>query len=188
MDFEITNYKDIVIPLEKILQIFLALIKTGYVAFTKKNLVLTQGKELFDEYCSKIHTYLTYDNMIKLYYLYKKAESEQKKSADKRTPVPYYMVGFLGTLIGEKTSENIQPSLNILFNDRKIFLEGYKYLSAICKSYRRMYEIQHNAEGVGEYHIMIKRPIDEKSLDISINNVDDVGVWEYVKEWKKYNG
>lgn len=186
-DYKISNYKDIVISLEKILQIFLALMKTGYVAFTKKNLVLTQGKELFDNYSSKIHKYLTYDNMIKLYYFYKKAEGEQKKSTDKRTPIPYYMVGFLGTLIGEKTSENIQASLNAFFNDGEIFLEGYKYLTAICKSYRRIYEIQHSVEGTGEYHIMIKRPIDEKSLDIAINNVDDVGVWKYVNKWKNYN-
>lgn len=47
MDYEIKNYKDICLSLEKLLQVFLALIKTGYVAFTKKNLVLAQGKEPF---------------------------------------------------------------------------------------------------------------------------------------------
>lgn len=185
LDYGITNYSDICFSLEKLLQVFLALIKTGYIAFTKKNLVLAQGKELFDEYCSNIHSYLTYDNMIKLYYLYKKAEYEQKKiSVDKRTPIPYYMIGFLGTLIGDKTGENIQKSLDSLFSDKNTCLEAYKYLSAICKNYRRMYENEHSTDGSGDYNVMIKRPIDERCLNLAIGIVDDFGEWETVKQWR----
>lgn len=185
LDYGLTNYSDICVSLEKLLQVFLALIKTGYIAFTKKNLVLAQGKELFDQYCSNIHSYLTYDNMIKLYYLYKKAEYEQKKiSVDKRTPIPYYMIGFLGTLIGDKTGENIQKSLDALFDDKNTCLEAYKYLSAICKNYRRMYEKEHSADGSGDYNVMIKRPIDEGSLNLAIGIVDDFDTWETIKQWR----
>ncbi len=186
LDYGITNYSDICVSLEKLLQVFLALIKTGYIAFTKKNLVLAQGKELFDEYCSNIHSYLTYDNMIKLYYFYKKAEYEQKKiSVDKRTPIPYYMIGFLGTLIGEKTGDNLQSSLDILFADKSSCLEAYKYLSTICKNYRRTYEMQHASDGSGEYNVMIKRPIDEKCLRFAIDTADDSNTWETIKKWRK---
>lgn len=185
MDYEIKNYKDICLSLEKLLQVFLALIKTGYVAFTKKNLVLAQGKELFDEYCSNIHLYLTYDNMIKLYYLYKKAEYEQKKiSIDKRTPIPYYMIGFLGTLIGEKTPENLRSSLDALFKDRDTCLEGYKYLSNLSKHYRRTYEMQHSKDGSGDYNVMIKRPIDEACLNFAIGTTDDGNTWKTIKLWR----
>ncbi|CDA18783.1 abortive phage infection [Ruminococcus sp. CAG:488] len=185
--YGITSYSDICVPLEKLLQVFLAFIKTGYVAFTKKNLVLVQGKELFDEYCSNIHSYLTCDNMIKLYYFYKTAEHEQKKdSIDKRTPIPYYMIGFLGTLIGEKNSENIQASLNALFGDKDTCHEAYKYLRAICKNYRRMYESAHIMDGSGDYNTMIKKPIDESCLKLAIGNVDDFG-WESIKQWRNYN-
>lgn len=182
LDYEITNYSDICVPLEKLLQVFLALIKTGYIAFTKKNLVLAQGKELFDDYCSNIHSYLTYDNMIKLYYFYKKAEYEQKKSADKRTPIPYYMVGFMGSLIGDKTGKNMQTSLNALFANKNTCLEAYKYLSAICKNYRRMYE--NRTDGSGDYNVMIKRPIDESCLNLAIGIVDDFDTWESIKQWR----
>ena len=185
LDYGITNYSDICVSLEKLLQVFLALIKTGYIAFTKKNLVLAQGKELFDEYCSNIHLYLTYDNMIKLYYFYKKAEYEQKKiSIDKRTPIPYYMIGFLGTLIGDKTGENIQKSLDALFADKNTCFEAYKYLSAICKNYRRMYEKEHSIDDSGDYNVMIKRPIDEICLDLAIGIVDDFDTWETIKRWR----
>ncbi len=181
LDYKITNYSDICVSLEKLLQVFLALIKTGYVAFTKKNLVLAQGKELFDDYCSNIHSYLTYDNMIKLYYFYKKAESEQKNSDDKRTPIPYYMIGFLGTLIGDKNGENIQTSLDALFANTNTCLDAYKYLSAVCKNYKRMYE----KDVIGDYNLMIKRPIDEKCLETAIGIVDDFDKWETVKCWRK---
>lgn len=140
IEYGITNYSDICIPLEKLLQVFLAVMKSGYIAFTKKNLVLKQGKELFDNYCSKIHDYLTVDNMIKLYYFYKKAEHEQKKSEDKRTPIPYYVIGFLGTLIGEKNNENLKNSLDIIFENKEKCNETYRYLVAISKNYRRTYE------------------------------------------------
>lgn len=187
LDYGITNYSDICVSLEKLLQVFLALIKTGYVAFTKKNLVLAQGKELFDDYCSNIHSYLTYDNMIKLYYLYKKAEYEQKKiSVDKRTPIPYYMIGFLGTLIGDKTSENLQSSLDALFKDKTTCLEGYKYLSNVSKHYRRTYEMQHSTDGSGDYNVMIKRPIDEACLNFAIGTTDDGNAWNTIKEWRKF--
>lgn len=185
LDYGITNYADICVSLEKLLQVFLALIKTGYVAFTKKNLVLAQGKELFDDYCSNIPSYLTCDNMIKLYYLYKKAEYEQKKiSIDKRTPIPYYIIGFLGTLIGEKTSENLHSSLDALFKDKNTCLEGYKYLSNVSKHYRRIYEMKHSTDGSGDYNIMIKRPIDEACLNVAIGITDDGNTWNTIKEWR----
>lgn len=74
LDFSIVNFSDICIPLEKLLQVFLAMMKTGYFAFTKKNQILKQNGEVFENYCLQIHNYLTIDNMIKLYYMYKKAE------------------------------------------------------------------------------------------------------------------
>lgn len=185
LDFEITTYSGICISLEKLLQVFLALIKTGYVAFTKKNLILAQGKELFDNYCLNIGSYLTCDNMVKLYYLYKKAEVEQKKSGDKRTPIPYYMIGFLGTLIGEKTGENLQSSLDAIFESKTTCTEAYRYLSAISKNYRRTYEKERNSDGSGEYNLMIKRPIDESCLKFAIDSVDEIGDWETIKNWRK---
>ena len=72
----------------------MALLKTGYFAFRKKNEVLKQNGEIFETYCLQIHKYLTIDNMIKLYCLYKKAEFERGQSPDKRTPIPYYIIGF----------------------------------------------------------------------------------------------
>lgn len=185
IDCYLSNFTDICIQLEKLLQVFTAFIKTGYFAFTKKNLVLKQGGELFDTYCSQIHNYLTVDNMIKLYCLYKKAETERKESTDKRTPIPYYIIGFLGTLIGDINSDNIQLSLNYIFSDKKICREAYKYLVAITKNYKRTYEKSHTGDNEGDYNVMIKKPIDKASLSFAIDSVNDIGDWETVSDWVK---
>lgn len=186
-DLSVSN---ICIPLEKLLQVFIAFVKNGYMAFTKKNLVLAQGKEIFDLYCSNIHSYLTVENMIKIYYVYnvyKRAEYEQKKSEDKRTPIPYYIIGFMGSLIGEKNSDNIQKALNSIFSSKECFEENYRYLSNICKFYRMNYERDHKNDGSGEYNIMIKRPIDESALHFSIETAEGINEWVYVKKWRSAN-
>lgn len=184
LDFSIINYSDICIPLEKLLQVFLAMMKTGYFAFAKKNQILKQNGEIFENYCLQVHNYLTIDNMIKLYYMYKKAEQERVHSLDKRTPIPYYIIGFLGELIGEKSAENIQEKLNYIFSDTCIFVETYKYLVAITKSYKRTYEKDITP---GDYNNMIKKPIDEAALTYSIGLADDLCDWNYVKNWRNNN-
>lgn len=181
MDIVIVNYTDICIPLEKLLQVFLALMKTGYFAFTKKNQILKQNGEIFEKYCLQIHNYLTIDNMIKLYCLYKKAENERVQTKDKRTPIPYYIIGFLGELIGEKNTDNIQEKLNYIFGDSRVFAEAYKYLVAITKNYKRTYE---KDIVPGDYNSMIKKVIDDNVLNYAIGSVDDANDWLYVKNWK----
>ncbi len=184
MNISIVNYSDICIPLEKLLQVFLALIKTGYFAFTKKNQILKQNGEIFENYCLQIHNYLTIDNMIKLYCLYKKAENERKQSSDKRTPIPYYIIGFLGELIGEKNNDNIQEKLNYIFGDVRVFAETYKYLVTITKSYKRTYEKDITP---GDYNSMIKKVIDSNVLNYAVGSTDDLGDWLYVKNWRTIN-
>lgn len=184
MDFPIVNYTDVYIPLEKLLQVFLALMKTGYFAFTKKNQILKQNGEIFESYCLQIHNYLTIDNMIKLYCLYKKAENERMQTKEKRMPIPYYIIGFLGELIGEKSMENIQERLNYIFSDSRIFSEAYRYLTLITKNYKRDYE---RNVVPGDYNSMIKKVIDENVLSYAIEIADDADEWFYVKNWRTQN-
>lgn len=188
VEYYLTGFGDICISLEKLLQVFLAFMKTGYFAFTKKNLVLQQGKEIFDNYSSQIHRFLTVDNMINLYCLYKKAEAEQKESTDKRSLIPYYVIGFLGSLISELTENNIQTALNFIFSNNKVSKEAYKYLVAVSKNYRRAYERAHSNDNDGDYNLMIKRPIEESSLQFAIDSINDIGDWENVKNWAKSKG
>ena len=177
LNYPISKRDDICIPLEKLLQVFLAFVNDGYFAFTKKHLVLRPNHEVFKSYTSRIHDYLNHTNMIKLFCLYKRAENERKKSEDKRTPIPYYVIGFLGELIGERTKENIQSSLNIIFDDKEICDEAYKYLVTLSKVYRNSMKI--------DYNVMIKRPIDENILRQTIGNTNCLPDWKTINKWAK---
>ena len=185
IDVMLATFADIQIPLEKMLQVFIAFVKSGYFAFTKKNLVLKQGNELFDTYCSQIQNYLTIENMINVFCLYKKAENERKTSEDQRTPIPYYVIGFLGSLVDQTSWESIQRSLNRIFSEKAVCSEAYRYLVAISKNYKRSYANNHPDNGEGEYNVMIKRAVEEKLLQFAKENVDDAGSWLYVKQWRK---
>lgn len=178
---QVANFTDLCIPLEKLLQVFLAFMKSGQYAFTKKSEVLKQSGEIFEKYSSHIQDYLTVDLMIRLYFLYKKAEKERLSSeSDKRTPISYYVIGFLGSLLGEKSSSNIQEKLNYIFDDSHIFSEAYKYLTSITKNYKRTYE---KDKSPGDYNTMIKQPIDDSILKYAVDTVSDLGDWTYINNW-----
>ena len=95
------------------------------------------------------------------------------------------MIGFLGDLIGSKTSSNLKNTLDTIFESKETCYQTYKYLSAICKQYRRLYEKDHYYDGSSDYNVMIKRPIDTSCLKFAIGNVDDLDSWPAIKKWRK---
>lgn len=163
----IKNTKDICIDLEKLLQVLLAYIEDGHFGYTKKSLVLKQGSEVFEKISINIQDYLSIDNMIKLYYVYKRAEYEQKHSHDKRTPIPYYVIGFISYhLDGNKTSETMNRQLNNLFNSTpNDFNKIYTYLTKISTRYRERCQ----KYGI-EYNNMIKQKINYEYVREEINS------------------
>lgn len=131
----------------------------------------------------QINNYLTIEMMIKLYCLYKKAEQERAQTDDKRMPIPYYIIGFLGELLGEKTPQNIQEKLEYIFGDEDVFSEMYRYLSVVNSDYTSDYGERMNP---GDYNSMIKKPIDDAIFHYSVdraNNVANVAGWKSVKNW-----
>lgn len=183
LDYSISKLDDICIPLEKLLQVFMALIRDGCFAFTKKYLVLKQDEEIFNSYTSRINDFLTFDDMIKLFCLYKRAENDRKKSDDKRTPTPYYVIGFLGYLIGERDHQNIKTSFGTIFGDREVCDEAYKYLVFLSNVYRSDFFAKNNRD----YTLMIKDPIDEDILRKAIVNANFLQ-WKTIDKWAKSKG
>ncbi len=158
--------KDICIDIEKLLQVILAYVKDGYYGYTKKSNVLNKSSDIFKTITVNIQDYLSIDNMIKLYYVYKRAEQDQKKSDDKRTPIPYYVIGFMSYQIkGEKNSETMNKQLNKIFAlDSDGFNKIYECLCFLSNRYRE--NLQN--EGV-EYNVMIKQKIDDKSIEEAVS-------------------
>ena len=155
--------KDICVDLEKILQICLAFITDGYNAFTKKSSVLKANTEIFKKYSINIQDYLSYENIARLYVLYKKAEYDRKKSEDQRTPIPYYVLGFLSFHISDRTdSLCYNKLLDSVFSKKKEDIELiYKYLVNLSSLYRD--------DAQKDYNVLIKAKIDVELLNKQIN-------------------
>ena len=78
------------------LKVFLAFEKEGFYAFTKGSSVLKSNSAYYKDFSLNIDRLLAIDTMIKLYLLFNKAEADKKISEDSRTPILYYVLGFLG--------------------------------------------------------------------------------------------
>lgn len=152
------NFKaaDLSIELEKLLQVYVALKADGYKAYKSKPEVLKQNSKIYLNYSLKIEHDLSWDNMIKLFLFYKRAESDQKNSEDKKTPIPYYLIGFLNKFI---TKQDVKYS-QFFDADINIINEAYNYLVDLTNLYRAEYFETKNIE----YNNMIKSSIDEDVL------------------------
>lgn len=165
--------KDLQVDLEKMLQICLAFITDGYNAFTKKSSVLKQNTEIFKKYSINIQDYLSFENMIRLYLIFKKAEQDQKTSDDKRTPIPYYVLGFMSYFIKDKNdAESFNRMLNSIFN------AGSDEIKAIYHFLVRLSSLYRKEMGV-DYNVLIKKQIDTAVLDKEIGIAADFMDGEY---------
>ena len=161
LNFKLTQ-KDLCVDLEKILQVSLAFLTDGYNAFTKKSSVLKANTEIFKKYSINIQDYLSYENMIRLYLLFKKSENDRKKSDDQRTPIPYYVLGFLSYHISDRTDiSNYNKILDNIFSKSKEDInEIYDYLVNLSTLYKN--------ECAKDYNVLIKSKIDLEILNKEI--------------------
>lgn len=129
----------------------------------KKSYVLKTDSSIFKNYSINIQDYLSYENIVRLYVLYKLAEKDKKNSEDQRTPIPYYILGFLSYHIKDKEDKNCyNKCLDRLFlNDETTIKKVYKYLVNLCSDYSVYSE--------KDYNVMIKQKIETDKLDKAIN-------------------
>lgn len=168
LEINIEDKKDLFIDLEKLLQVFTAFFKGAGFAYKNKPDLLNKDSSIYNDVSCKMQDYTTFDNLIKLYYLYYKSEKKRKTSEDKRTPIPYYVLGFLGSFIEkEKNLDNIEKLLNKVFSD-KYFTEIFDCLSLLTKKYMR----KCNDQNI-DYNNMIKKHIDEHLLGKAKEDMSD---------------
>lgn len=158
------KFADLSVDLEKLLQIYVALKEDGYKAYKCKPAVLKQDSSTYTKYSLNIDKDLSWDNMIKLYLFYKRAESDRKQSEDKKSPIPYYLLGFLNKLLSR---QNISYSQFFNSSIDKINA-AYQCLSSLTQLYRMNYHDKNKIE----YNNMIKNVIDEDILMKSIQSLE----------------
>jgi hypothetical protein len=159
VNIDISTLTDIMIPLEKLLQVYLAFMTDGYHAYSKKNNILNPQSEYYQKYSLLMHENLTFDNLLRLYVIFKKAEIDKSKSDDKKTPIPYYLIGFLGYFIDNKNYDSLNNFLKNLFAIKKEEIQKiYNYISDLTN----LYKIAYKSAFSEEYNTMIKQKIDLK--------------------------
>jgi hypothetical protein len=163
LNLEISRLSDLFIPIEKLLQVFLAYRLDGYFAYTKKPDLLDASSTYHLDYALKMQDSLTYDQILALWLIYKKAESERRNSEDGKVPIPLYVIGFLSAFIKNKEDkpENFKKFATEFFNLDQATLERvYGFLCDLTSSYKMA--MLH--EKKVEYNEMIKLPIDNEIL------------------------
>ena len=161
--FDIDNMKlnNYMIPLEKLLKVLLAFDKNGYIAFTKGSSVLKLNSTYYKEFSLNIDQLFTIDNMIKLYFLFTKAEIEKKNSNSKRMPISYYVLGFLGREFRILSFSQKNEKLKMLFSNKQTLNVVYDFYNNLTPAYAEEYWDVYKEE----YNKMIKQEIDELLLD-----------------------
>ena len=179
--FGLDNSKlsNFMIPLEKMLKVLLAFEKDGFAAFTKGSTVLKPNSPMYKDFSRQIENVFTIDNMLRLYLLYSKAEEDKKSSTDKRTPIPYYLIGFMGNTFKGKTFTEINNKLDYLFSDKKQMNEIYEFYKNLTAYYTDEYCRERNSD----YNIMIKQDVLLGILDRCIKSAVRFNCPDSVKEF-----
>lgn len=169
-DISLTKIEDIIVPLEKLLQVILAFSEDGYKAFTKKSQILKIDSSVNEKVTDYIKTSgLTIDNWIELYLLYVKAEQEKTQSFDGKTPIPFYLIGFLGYKFKDMSAVKRKNTFDFIFDNKNNLISIYNYYKNSTKFYKQAMKNQKDTE----YNIMIKQPIDSEMLFQSLDQAKE---------------
>ena len=176
-DISTNNISSLEIQLEKLLKVLLAFLHDGFDAYKRGSNVLKQNSPVYKTFSLKIADSLSIDNMLRLFLMFLKAENDKKKSKDKRHPIPYYVLGFMGVFFKNKTPEDTNKILDMLFNDKAMFSDVYTFFSKLTSTYSKMV-----TETV-DYNVMIKQEISTKKFKQSLDLLKGI---EYPNNVKKF--
>lgn len=160
--FDLNDFKkldDVLINIEKLLQVINAFVSGGHTAYVKKSNVLKYGSE---EYKNEINFIknddITTETILELYLLYKKAEQEKKLKEDERYPIPFYLIDcFAKYECKEREVSLISSALDSKEKIKNIITFYTKVTKAYTKSYNKKFNI--------DYNKMIKKNIDYDIMD-----------------------
>lgn len=178
-DIDGSKLKNYMIPLEKMLKVLLAFCKDGFYAFRKGNTVLKLNSQYYKDFSLNIDQQFTIDNMIKLYFLFNRADIDQKASSDKRTPIPYYVIGFLGKRFKDVEFSQRNERLKRLFANKQTMLLVYEFYKNLTPWYAEEY-LREKGE---EYNSMIKQEIDDVLFERIFSQMLRYGGNETIKKF-----
>jgi hypothetical protein len=159
--FKISKFTDVQINLETLLQVIVAIKRDAKTAKNKKSDVLRRKSEIYQDISCKLHEEFTHDTIKKIYYLYKRFDSEKNNYDAPQNPL--YPMYFLGKIVSCNADDipNISEFLDELYNDEEYFAEFYEFTKTLTKMYTDEYIGLNQAGG---YNNMIKSQMDASIL------------------------
>lgn len=173
----INNISDLEIPLDKLLQVVLAFVVGGYEAYSKKSSILKPENEINTSIYEYVKS-VTRNQLLNLYLFYLKSEIEKKSSHDGRTPVPYYVIGFMGKDLRDNDIKEYK-ALDKLNSSKELIEAVYGVYKMIARRYG-----QKIIKDDFDYQKMIKSRINDevyyeaKKMVISDSYIDDRDKYE----------
>lgn len=155
----ITKTKDLLIDLEKFLQVILAFISTPQNAVQNKSKLLNPNTTQYDQVMNFIKDpEVTINTLLEIYLLYLRAEQEKKNSIDGRTPIPLYLIHCFAKYSCDFKSANVLKELE---SNEKI-----EKLIALYKATIQGYTIGWKKMNLDkDYNAMIKAALENQILD-----------------------
>ena len=155
----ITKTKDLLIDLEKFLQVILAFISNPQNAVQNKSKLLNPNTTQYNDVMNFIKDpEVTINTLLEIYLLYLRAEQEKKKSIDGRTPIPLYLIHCFAKYSCDFNSANVLKELE---SNEKI-----EKLIALYKATIQGYSTGWKDKYLDkDYNAMIKASLDNQLLD-----------------------
>lgn len=148
---------DLVVPLEKMLQVLVAFYMGPLNAFQKKSHVLKIGTKINEDLGIILRERIGVNHLVDLYLLYLKAFKENQKNKKENSPIPYYLIGFIGRTFKPMIND-LTLVLDKIFESKTSIDNVYNYFKQLSDVYKT-YMIE---EDKYEYNKMIKTEINEK--------------------------
>ncbi len=154
------NVKDFIIPLEKLLQVFLAYQSGALQAYQKKSQLLVVGSSQYEKVVELIkNPDFTINQMIDLYLLYALCEQKKKESDDKKIPVSFYVIDGVRKFELDKTGKTI----DLLLKDKESVNNIFKIYFIATAQYT-----QSKLQDKIEYNNMIKSEVDYNKFESDV--------------------
>ena len=152
---KVKRIEEVFIEKDRLMQVILAYVAGGYSAYKNKSKLKSMDSREYEQVLNFIKdSEVTNDTLLDLYLLYKKSESNKRKSSDKRTPISYYLIdGFAKYECKNRKPKNILTELETKKQIKKI-LDVYSFTT---KQYTKQFTRKNDGM---EYNNMIKKEID----------------------------
>ena len=164
--YDYIQNSDISIDLDKFLQIMLTFRTDASTGYQKKSQVLKKDSNIFKNYSLELTDTISYDNMLYLYYFYKRALKDQQ--TDKTKNANYVISFILYYLKKNCSTKSINQFTTEFFSlSREKIDRLYEFMQSVSVLYFKLCIGSNSLD----YNSIIKAKVDESKLEMAFSTL-----------------